>query len=132
MDETNGNPDQAGAPQPARPIQDSAKTWAMACHLAGYAKYTAVPFANILAPLIIWILKKDEDPLIDDQGKEAINFQISVTLYALVCIPMFFCVVGVPAILVIGVWDAIMMVVAAVAANRGTAYRYPLTIRLIR
>ena len=53
-----------------------ARNWAMLAHLASFAEYTAVPLANVLGPLVVWLIKKDEMPFVDDQGKEAINFQI--------------------------------------------------------
>jgi hypothetical protein len=57
------------------------RNWAMGCHLAALALYIGIPFGNIFGPLIIWLIKKDEIPLVDEQGKESLNFQISLILY---------------------------------------------------
>ncbi len=105
----------------------------MACHLSGLAKYTAIPFANIIAPLVLWQLKKDSHPFIDDQGKEALNFQISMTLYVLVGVALIFCFfIGIPLLAALGILDVVLMVIAGLKANAGEVYRYPLTIRLIK
>ena len=64
------------------------RMWAMFCHLSS--------FAHIFGPLIIWLIKREEMPLVDDQGREALNFQISITIYALICVPFMFVLVGIP------------------------------------
>ncbi len=91
----------------------------------------SVPFANILAPLVVWLIKKDTMPLVDDQGKEAINFQISVFIYGIVCGLLTFVLVGfilLPALLI---FDLVYTIIAALNAQKGIAYRYPMTIRLL-
>ena len=52
------------------------KTWGMLCHISTFCGMI-IPFGNILAPLIIWLIKKEELPFVSDQGKEVLNFQIS-------------------------------------------------------
>jgi uncharacterized Tic20 family protein len=126
---------------PQAPIDSSTETivadrearqWAMFCHLAGLAKYVPIPLSNVLAPLILWQIKKDQWPFADDQGKEAVNFQISITIYAIVC-GLLFCVgIGVFLLPVLGVLDLVFIIIAALKANEGELYRYPLTIRFIR
>ena len=108
------------------------KNWAMFCHLASLAGFTAIPFANVIGPLVVWMLKKEEMPLVDDQGKEAVNFQISITIYFLVAAASIFCVIGfvlAPAVLI---FDLVFTIIAAMKAGSGEAYRYPLTIRFIK
>ena len=70
-------------------------------------------------------------PLVDDQGKEAVNFQISMTIYIVACIFLIFIAIGVPLLILVGLFDVIITIIAAIKANEGTKYRYPLTIRLI-
>ncbi|ADU52047.1 hypothetical protein Tmar_1964 [Thermaerobacter marianensis DSM 12885] len=62
-----------------------ARSWAVACHLAALAGFW-IPLGNLLGPLVLWLVKRNDHPFIDRQGKEALNFQISVTLYAVVLI----------------------------------------------
>ena len=59
-------------------------TWAMLCHLSALSTYIGVPFGHIILPLIIWLIKKDASPFIDEQGKESLNFQISMTIYGII------------------------------------------------
>jgi uncharacterized Tic20 family protein len=107
------------------------KTYAMLCHLTGLAGLI-VPLGNVIAPLVLWLIKKDTMPFVDDQGKESVNFQISVTLYLLLCIPLLFVLIGIPLMILIGVGAVIFAILATIKANEGIAYRYPLTIRFIR
>ena len=111
--------------------EKDARTWAMLCHLGGLGVYIVPTVGHLLAPLIIWLIKKDESPFVDDQGKEALNFQISITIYALVALLLTLIVIGFVLLLVIGIFDLIMMIIAAVKANDGEKYRYPLCIRFI-
>jgi len=112
--------------------EKDARMWAMLCHLGGLGVYIVPTIGHLLAPLIIWLIKKDESPFVDDQGKEALNFQISITIYALVALLLTLIVVGFILLLVIGIFDLIMMIVAAVKSNDGERYRYPLCIRFIK
>lgn len=64
--------------------EKQARTWGMLCHLTALCCWVGVPFGNIVGPLIVWLIKKDETPLVDEQGKESLNFQISISIYAIV------------------------------------------------
>ena len=110
-----------------------ARQWAMFCHLGGLSfLFFAIPFGNIIVPLIIWLLKRDDFQYVSDQGKEALNFQISVTLYLIVsCILMIFAF-GIILIPIIMILDIVFVVKAAIAANKGHYFRYPCTLRLIK
>jgi uncharacterized Tic20 family protein len=121
---------QAAPAQEAGPGKDE-RMWAMLCHLAALAAHVC-PFGNVVGPLVVWLIKKDEYPLVDDQGKEAVNFQITMTIAGLLCLPLVFVIVGI--FLAIAVYFAsfILAIVAAVRANGGERYRYPFSIRFIR
>ena len=69
------------------------RTWAMLCHIATFSG-GIIPLGNIIAPLIIWLVKKDQFPLVNDQGKEALNFQISITIYLIASIVLCLICVG--------------------------------------
>ena len=109
-----------------------ARKWAMLCHLSAFTILIGVPFGNILGPLIAWMIKRDEYPLVDDQGKEALNFQISMTMYSCVCGILFFLIVPIAVALALGVFGIVVTIIAALQANKGEYYRYPMTIRLIK
>ena len=105
--------------------------WAMFCHLSTFALFLIPFLGNIIGPLIIWVIKKDEFPLVNDQGKEAINFQISMTIYFFASILLSFIAIGLPIVLAILFFVPIITIVAAIRASEGVKYRYPLTIRFI-
>jgi uncharacterized Tic20 family protein len=113
-------------------LTNDAKNWAMFCHLAGLFGFGLPLVGHVVGPLIIWALKRDEHPFIDHQGKEAINFQISMVIYMALVTPTLCIVIGFVLLPVLLVTDVVLIIIAAVAASRGEAYRYPLTIRLVK
>ena len=76
------------------PLSQDERTWGMLCHLSAFAGYV-FPFGGIVGPLVVWLIKKDEMPFVDDQGKEALNFQISVLIYAIVSFVLIFVLIGI-------------------------------------
>ena len=108
------------------------RTWAIFCHLAALAAFLGIPFGNIIGPLIIWLIKRDEIPFVEDHGKESVNFQISVTIYAILSFFMCFVVVGLFLLPAVFVTSIVLVIIASVKANRGEVYRYPFTIRFIK
>jgi len=107
--------------------------WAMFCHLSTLAGYVIpVPGFNVIAPLIVWLIKKDEFPLVNDQGKEAINFQINILIYAIVSALLICVFVGIFLLIAVVIYSLVMTVIAMIKANQGEYYRYPLTIRFLR
>ena len=105
------------------------RMWAMFCHLGTLA--TWFPFANIIIPLTIWLVKKETSPLVTDQGKEALNFQITILVGYAICVPLCFVLIGIPAIMALFIYHVVFSIVAAIKSNEGLAYRYPYTLRLI-
>ena len=118
------NTDTAGA------ISKEQRMWATIAHLSAFAIYFS-GVGHILGPLIVWLLKREGNPFVDDQAKEALNFQISVTIYGIGGILLCFVLIGVPLLIALGVFHFVCMIIAAVKANEGVAYRYPLTIRFL-
>ncbi|MCF6177344.1 MAG: DUF4870 domain-containing protein [Victivallaceae bacterium] len=108
------------------------KTWAMLCHLTALSFYVGVPFGNILGPLIIWLIKKDEMPTVDKHGKESLNFQISMTIYGLIASLLIFVFIGFLLVPIVVIAQIIFVVIASIKANNGEFYNYPLTIRFIK
>jgi len=124
-------PADQGSP-PAKGKNNEEYTWGMACHLSALAAFIGIPFGHILGPLVVWLIKRDQFPFVDAQGKEALNFQISMTIYAIVAFILCFVLIGIPLLIAIGILDLILVIVAAVKASTGQSYRYPLAIRFIR
>jgi len=111
------------------------RMWAMLIHLSGLvgasiASFTLIP-GNLLIPLILWLIKREGNPFVNDQGKECINFQITMTLVGALCVALTFVCIGFFLLPVLAVYALILSIIAAVKSNEGVLYRYPLTLRLI-
>lgn len=106
------------------------RMWATIAHLSALAGFV-IPFGSILGPLVVWLVKKEEMSFVDDQGKEALNFNISMTIYMLISGVLIFVVIGIPLLIILVITWLIFVILAAVKTNEGVAYRYPLTLRLV-
>jgi uncharacterized Tic20 family protein len=107
------------------------RNWAVFCHLSGFGGLIVPGLGQVLGPLILWLLRRDLSAYVDHHGREALNFQISVTIYALVCGLLVWLLVGFVLLAVLVVFQFVFMVVASVRASQGELYRYPLTLRLV-
>jgi uncharacterized Tic20 family protein len=107
-----------------------ARNWAMFTHLSTFAGHL-FPFANIFVPLILWSLKKDQMPFVNDQGKEVMNFQITMTIALAVAALSIFVLVGFVLLPVVWLFDVVVTIIGAIKANEGVAYRYPCCIRFV-
>lgn len=85
----------------------------------------------ILGPLIVWILKKDVSPYLDAQGRDLLNFHISLVLYFFVSFLLIFLVIGIPLMFLLSAASLILTIVGIVKAVDGKLYRFPLIIRLL-
>jgi uncharacterized Tic20 family protein len=108
-----------------KPIEENkdARTFAMLAHLLGI-------FTSFVGSLVIWLVKKEEHPFVDEQGKEALNFQITVAIAYVVAglLPIVGCFLA-PAVWVV---NLIFCIMACTTANKGEHYRYPVSIRFIK
>ena len=108
------------------PIPNSdVKLWVVLSHLS------VLLGVGLLLPLIIYLVKKDDSATICHHAKEALNFHISLYLYAVLCIPLTFILIGIPLLFALGVAALILSIIAAVRGADGREYRYPFTIRFI-
>ena len=112
------------------PTQDE-RTWGMAAHLAALAGFI-VPFGNILGPLVVWLLRREHSAFVAAHAKEAMNFNITVALGALLCAVLLQLSIGVLLGAALVIFWLIMTIVAALKANEGEPYRYPFTLRLVK
>jgi uncharacterized Tic20 family protein len=127
------------APNPPPNPESQARTWAMLCHLSALAACLGVPFGNIVGPLIVWQIKKNEFPSVDAHGKAALNFQITVTIAVLIgaavaVVLSFFCLGWLlfPLVGLIGLAGMIFAIIAGIKANNGETYKYPWTIEFVK
>lgn len=118
------------------------RQWAMFAHLSallgGLLTSAVGGWGFFLGPLVIWLMKKDTMPFVADQAKEALNFNITVSAIFLVLMVLGFLTLGIgflligPLMLLIGIAALVFIVIAAIKANDGIAYRYPMTVRLVK
>lgn len=137
------------------PPDANARNWATVCHLSAFAIFFGAPFGNILGPLIVYLIKKDEDPFIAFAGREALNFQILISICWFVLMiayiatfisaialtvhgsvakpypPIVLLVVMLFFVILI-IFDFVSVVIASVRTNKGELYRYPITVRFVR
>lgn len=137
------------------PPSAQARSWASVCHLSALAIFSGAPFGNVLGPLFIYLIKKDDDPFIAFAGREALNFQIFVSILGfflfVAYVSTFFLTfywifteapskmhppvlpfIIIPFFFLLALFDLVNVVIAAVRANKGEAYRYPITMRFVR
>ena len=86
---------------------------------------------SLIGPLIVWLVKKDESAFINAQGRELLNFQLSFLIYAIVCIPLCFVLIGIPLLIVVGINAFILTIIGLVKATEGKIYRFPATIKML-
>jgi uncharacterized Tic20 family protein len=112
-------------------VGQEVRNTAVAAHLSTFAGLV-VPFGSVIGPLAVWLTRRDRDPFIDDAGREALNFGISIAIYGAVVLVAALMLVGIP-LLIVGViaW-VVLASLAAVKASQGQSYRYPLTMRFVR
>ena len=130
VNETAEKAQTENAPPPTAPIESAteeqvtdknARQWAMLCHLAGLAGIV-IPFVGgIIGSLVLWLLKKEEHPFIDEQGKEALNFQITLLIYIVGAAIISAGILAFP----VGIAGLVLVIMATIKANEGQHYRYP-------
>ena len=124
---------EATAPPPVPSGAPSAddRQWGMFAHLSALSG-VVIPFGNIIGPLVVWQVKKDTLPFAADQGKEALNFNITIAIAAIICGLLTLVLIGFLLLPLVGLAWLIFTIIGAMKANNGEAYRYPFALRLIK
>ncbi|MDQ6808567.1 MAG: DUF4870 domain-containing protein [Verrucomicrobiota bacterium] len=108
------------------------RTWATLCHASALAGFFLPAAGHILGPLIVWLAKRDTSPIIDEHGKEALNFQITMLIYSIVAAFLCLVLIGFVLLPVLHVLNVIFVIIATIQANDGRLYRYPLSLRILK
>ena len=124
---------------PSPPVQSSlnpneakARTWNMLCHLSALAGFI-IPFGNIIGPLLVWQIKKNEIPSVEVHGKAALNFQITVTIAVLIGVVVAMILpLLIPLVMLIGLAGLVFAIIAGIKANNGEDYKYPCSLQLVK
>ena len=110
------------------------KNWAMLSHIAAFvALIPLIPVIGmVLGPLVVWLLKKEDMPLVAQNGVEALNFNISMFIAYCVAIILCFILIGIPILVGLVIFHFIVTILAAIKASEGGVYKYPFSMRLVR
>jgi uncharacterized protein len=122
-------------PQPPSPSSTSTssevRTWSVLCHASALLGLFFHFFGHLLGPLIVWLIKRDLSPEIDANGKESLNFQISMLIYDVIAGILCLVLIGIPILIALWIMNTVLVIVASVKTSNGEFYRYPLTIRFL-
>ena len=107
------------------------RQWSMFLHLSVLTGFI-VPLAGLVAPIVIWQMKKDDSPKLDMHGKIMVNWVLSMILYMIVSVVLSFVVIGLPMLLALVVLNIVFPIIGGIKANNGETWRYPLSIRFMK
>jgi uncharacterized Tic20 family protein len=111
--------------------EQQTRQWAFLLHLSQLAGYV-VPLAGLVAPIVIWQLKKDELPGLDAHGKNVLNWILSELIYFMVSVLLVFVFIGIPLLIALGICGIVFAILGAIKANNGEVWKYPLSITFLK
>jgi uncharacterized protein len=112
-------------------LSETKRNWAMLCHLSALSGFF-FPFGGIIGPLICWLSKRDEPVWVSENGRNSLNFQLSILLYIVLAIPLCFIILGIPIIIMLETLKIICIIIASIKASKGEKFSYPLVIPFIQ
>ena len=115
----------------SRPTEDE-RTWAMLAHLSALAGIVVWLFGAVLGPLAVWIARRDQSPFVEEHAREALNFNITVVLAAIVCAVLMLAFIGFILGSALFITWLVFTLIAAIRASEGERYRYPISLRLVK
>ena len=121
----------AGEPQATTEISRDARKLAMICHIVALVGLLGNGIGFLIGPLVVWLVKKEDDPFVYEQGREAVNFQLTMLLAVIVSIVLCFVFIGFFILPIVLLMMIIFPIIAAMKANDGEHYRYPVTFRVL-
>lgn len=112
--------------------ESQARIWGMLCHLTAFLGLIGIPFGNILGPLFVWLYKRKSFEFVNMQGRESLNFQITMTILVLVAALLIYLKIGMMLIFVLASINVVLVLIAAIQAYRGQSYHYPFQIQFLK
>jgi uncharacterized Tic20 family protein len=107
------------------------RTWNVLCHASALLGFFFPWAGHILAPLIVWLVKRGDSPEIDANGKESVNFQLSMLIYSIISGILCLVLIGFVLLAILHVLNVVFVIIASIRASEGRFYRYPFTIRFL-
>ena len=118
-------------PPPTSSTSSEIRTWSVLCHASALLGLFFHFFGHLLGPLVVWLIKRDASPEIDANGKESLNFQLSMLIYDIVAGILCLVLIGIPILIALWVLNTVFVIIASVKTSNGEFYRYPFTIRFL-
>src|ERR1700731_3461423 len=122
------------SPQPPAPVSSTSsevRTWCVLCHASALLGLFFHFFGHLFGPLIVWLIKRDLSPEIDANGKESLNFQISMLIYDVIAGILCIILIGIPILIALWILNTVFVIIASFKTSEGKFYRYPFTIRFL-
>lgn len=107
------------------------RNMATIAHLSALAGYV-IPFGSVLGPLVVWLMNREEMPIVGEHARRALNFQLTMLIGIVISLFLIFVVIGIPLLIVLGLMQLVLTIVAVVKANQGEDYRYPYSLEFIK
>jgi uncharacterized Tic20 family protein len=101
-------------------------------HLSQLLGFTVLPLLGLIAPIIIWQIKKEQYPSIDEHGKTVVNWIISELIYGAIAFVLVFVVIGIPVLAVLGMLGLVFPIIGGIKANNGELWHYPMSINIVK
>src|SRR5215467_6934258 len=121
------------SPPPAPPSSTSSevRTWSVLCHASALLGLFFHFFGHLLGPLLVWLIKRGDSPEIDANGRESLNFQISMLIYDIIAGILCLVVIGIFILIALWILNTVFVIIASIRTSEGKTYRYPFTIRFL-
>jgi uncharacterized Tic20 family protein len=129
MNETQ--PTSSPPPAPTSSTSSEVRTWSVLCHASALLGLFFHFFGHLLGPLLVWLIKRGDAPEIDANGKESLNFQLSMLIYDIIAGILCLVVIGIPILIALWILNTVFVIIASVRTSEGKSYRYPFTIRFL-
>ena len=129
MNETQ--PTSSPSPAPTSSTSSEVRTWSVLCHASALLGLFFHFFGHLLGPLLVWLIKRGDAPEIDANGKESLNFQLSMLIYDIIAGILCLVVIGIPILIALWILNTVFVIIASIRTSEGKSYRYPFTIRFL-
>lgn len=113
-------------------IPKEARNWAMACHMMALTGLLGNGIGLLVGPLVVWLVKREDHPFVNEQGKEAVNFQLTMFIAFFAAAILVFAVIGLFLLPILGILDVVLVIVGGIKASNGEHFRYPLAIKFLK
>jgi len=124
-------PTSSPPPAPTSSTSSEVRTWSVLCHASALLGLIFHFFGHLLGPLLVWLIKRGDAPEIDANGKESLNFQLSMLIYDIIAGILCLVVIGIPILIALWILNTVLVIIASIRTSEGKFYRYPFTIRFL-